>query len=66
VPSGGDTLTTPTLLEAVQGQDSDIDQLIAISITPGHASFIEKFAQAAPGVKVSEQLVKHSCWRCMH
>lgn len=44
-------MTTPTLLEAVQGQDSDIDQLIAISITPGHASFIEKFAQAAPNVK---------------
>eukprot|EP00775_Hariotina_reticulata_P003309 gene3309-3585_t len=48
---GGDTLTTPTLLEAVLGQESDIDQLTCISINPGHANFIEKFAKVAPKVK---------------
>lgn len=58
--SGGDTLTTPTLLEAVQEQDSDIDQLTCISITPGHANFIEKFAKAAPKAKVNNPLHTHA------
>eukprot|EP00775_Hariotina_reticulata_P003308 gene3308-3584_t len=46
-----DTFTTTTLLDAVRGQDSDIDQLTCISINPGRAQFVHKFNVAAPGIR---------------
>jgi hypothetical protein len=55
---GSDTFTTTTLLDALRGQDSDIDQLTVISINPGRAQFVHKFNDAAPGIRVS-----HSGWQ---
>jgi hypothetical protein len=50
-PAGGDTLTSPSLLDMVAGSPSAIANLTCMSVNPGRAAFIERFAKAAPGVK---------------
>eukprot|EP00775_Hariotina_reticulata_P009638 gene9638-9798_t len=48
---GGDTLTSPALMDMVKGQPSAIANLTSMSVNPGRVTFIENFAKAAPGVK---------------